>query len=313
VDLFKLLPQETGENVWFRQDGYLFLAKSDEHTAQLEKNTNLQNELSVHTRMLTRGEIRSKCSYLYLDGIKAGSFNHSDGSLFPFSVVWAFDKGIRNEGNRVITHCTVKGIETESGKIKKVITDCGEFETSVVVNAAGAWSPEIGRMVGVELPNHPEKHEALVTEPLRPFLGPNLVPMDTGLFIEQTMRGELYSCLGVEKGPASEYTPTFLFMKRISRLMIDLIPRLGSVKILRQWAGFYDITPDTNPILGPVEGIEGFIQCHGFMGHGFMMAPVIGELMAEYLDGGKIHPILETCRLERFKHGKLETEQMIIG
>ncbi|MCZ7585586.1 MAG: FAD-binding oxidoreductase [Deltaproteobacteria bacterium] len=127
------------------------------------------------------------------------------------------------------------------------------------------------------------------------------------------MRGEIYACLGVDKGPAKSYTPTFRFLTTISRLMIDLIPRLANVKILRQWGGFYDITPDTNPILGPMVKLPGFIQCHGFMGHGFMMAPVIGEVLAAWMDSGRTHPVLDACAPERFARGGSTRESMIIG
>jgi glycine/D-amino acid oxidase-like deaminating enzyme len=313
ISLFKSLASDTGENVWFRQGGYLFLAKNDSHVAQLETSVKLQNEHGSPTRMMTLGEIHRLCPYLNTDDVLAGSFNPNDGVLFPFSVVHAFAKGIKKHGNSLITHNPVTNIEIQSGKIRRVATDQVEIETSIIVNAAGTWAPAIGAMAGVDLPNYPEKHEALVTESLRPFLGPNLVPMDSGLFVSQTMRGEIYACLGVEKGPAEDYRSSFKFISAVSRAMIDLMPRLSAVKVLRQWGGYYDITPDTNPILGPVEGVEGFIQCHGFMGHGFMMAPAIGEIMAEFLVHEKIHPEIENCRLSRFQSGGLVAEKMIIG
>ena len=91
------------------------------------------------------------------------------------------------------------------------------------------------------------------------------------------------------------------------------MPRLGAVKVLRQWAGCYDITPDANPIVGPVDEVDEFWQCSGFMGHGFMMAPVIGKLLAQYIAEGTELPMFERWNLRRFKEGKLLTEAMIIG
>lgn len=313
VELYRGLASQTGENVWFRQDGYLFLAKTAEQETQLEAGVKLQNEHGVRSRLLTRTEIRSLCPELNIEGVRVGAYNADDGTLFPFSVSWAYAKGIAKHGNRILLHTDVTGIDGRDGRIERVHTSAGYIETECVVNCAGAWSPSIGNMLGVTLPNHPEKHEAIVTEALRPFLKPNLVPMDSGLFVSQTMRGEIYACVGVDKAPATSYMPTFAFMRKISRLMVELVPRLASVKVLRHWGGFYDITPDTNPILGPVRGWDGFIQCHGFMGHGFMMAPVIAELTAEYLVSGVRHPELDACRLERFEAGGLETERMIIG
>jgi len=313
VALFDRMAVEIGENIWFRKEGYLFLAKTDEDVRQNEKNVRLQNEHGVPSKILDRDEVRSMCPFLNMEVIKGGTFNPHDGTIFPFSVVWAYAKGVKAAGNNVATHCLVTGLESKKNGGWLVQTTRGDVNADLVVNAAGAWSPEIGKMAGVDLPNYPEKHEVLVTESLFPFLKPNLVPQDSGLFVSQTMRGEILACLGVDKNPAKDYRSTFRFVREVSRLLTDLIPSLARVKVLRQWAGFYDITPDTNPILGPVEGVNGFVQCHGFMGHGFMMAPAISEIMADFLDKGILHPVLESCRLERFKEGGLSKEQMIIG
>ncbi len=313
VELYERLTRETGENIWFRQDGYLFLARSPEQLAQLETNVALQNDHGVRSRIVNRTEIRSMCPFVNLDGVTGGAFNPKDGTIFPFSVLWAYARAIARFGHDLRTHTEVVGIDGSDGTITRVRTTRGDIETDLVVNAAGAWAPAIGEMLGVRLPNHPEKHEALVTEALRPFLGPNLVPMDSGLFVSQTMRGEIYACVGVDKHLPTGYTPTFRFARKVSRLMIELIPRLAPVKVLRQWGGYYDITPDTNPILGPVRHWPGFWQCHGFMGHGFMMAPVMGEIVAEAIVNGRGHPELDACYPERFENGQLATEQMIIG
>ena len=309
---FETFASRLGQNIWFRQGGYLFLAKSDAHVAALETNIRKQNENGVKTRLITRSEIKDRVPMINLDGIKAGAFNPTDGVLFPFPVLWGYANACRDLGVTIQDHTEVTGIETTNGRVTKVTTTAGEIETPMVINAAGAWSPQIGAMVGVELPNKPEKHEAIVTEPLRPFLNPNLVPMDSGMYLSQTMRGELYACVG-HKFEEANYTASFSFVRKVSRLMTDLIPRLGDVKLLRHWAGFYDTTPDTNPILGPVKEVEGFIQFHGFMGHGFMMAPAVARIMADYLANDKSHWLIEDCNLARFETGGLEAETMIIG
>ena len=90
-------------------------------------------------------------------------------------------------------------------------------------------------------------------------------------------------------------------------------PVLAEVKVLRQWAGCYDLTPDANPIVGPVDEIEGFFQASGFMGHGFMMAPIVGKLLAEAIATGKPEPRFEAWSLRRFREGKLLSESMILG
>ncbi|MBZ0272906.1 FAD-binding oxidoreductase [bacterium] len=313
VELFKALPIETGHNVWFRQGGYLFLAKSPAQLASLETNVLVEHEYGAKTRVLDVHEIGRRWPFLNLDGVAGGSFNAEDGVLFPFSVVWALAEGVRQHGGEVRTHVEVTGLDTAGNRVTRVRTNAGDIDADIVINAAGAWSPAIASMAGVRLPNYAEKHEAIVTEPLRPFLDPNVVPMDSGVWISQTMRGEIYACLGVDKGPANDYDPTWKFIRTISRRLVELIPRLSGVKVLRQWGGFYDVTPDANPIVGHAAPYENFWQCHGFVGHGFMMAPAVGEIVAARILRGTDDEIFWAWRLSRFEEGETRRETMIIG
>ncbi len=313
VELFESFPQDTGFNNWFRQCGYLFLACSDEQAAMFEKNVKLQNENGVASRLMSPSEIKRKVPEISLRGIVVGEFHRRDGVCFPYAMVWGYAKVCRELGVQVRPGTNVVGLEVRDKKIARVLTDRGAFDADLVVNAAAAWSPNIGAMCGVALPNYPEKHEAIVTEALRPFLESCLIPMDSGMYLAQTIRGELYACVGLDKAPAKNYDPTFAFIRKVSRLIVDLLPRAAGVKALRQWGGFYDITPDTNPIIGFVAEPENFYQYHGLMGHGFMFAPALSEMIAEHLVHGRLDPDIANYGLERFARGGLEAEKMIIG
>jgi sarcosine oxidase subunit beta len=313
VRLFESFPQDTGFNNWFRQCGYLFLAYSDEQAALFEANVKLQHENGVASRLMSPPAIQRLVPEINLDGIVVGAFHQRDGVCFPFAMVWGYAKVCRELGVRVLPGHEVVGLEMRGRKLTGVATNRGAFAADLVVNAAAAWSPRIGEMCGVALPNHPEKHEALVTEALHPFLSTCLVPMNSGMYAAQTMRGELYACVGLQKGPAADYDPSFAFMRKVSRLLIDLLPRAAGVKALRQWGGFYDITPDTNPIIGYVAEPGNFYQFHGLMGHGFMFAPALSELVADHLAGGKLDPDIANYGVERFARGGLEAEKLIIG
>ena len=103
------------------------------------------------------------------------------------------------------------------------------------------------------------------------------------------------------------------FLETLAREMVALVPRFAELKVLRQWAGPYDVSPDGHPILGEPPGVPGFYLACGFVGHGFMMAPIIAQLYAEWLAGGEKHEVFERCRLSRFAEGKMEKESMILG
>ena len=156
-------------------------------------------------------------------------------------------------------------------------------------------------MVGVELPTWPIRHEICSSEPLKPFLGPMVSELESGLYFSQSMRGEIVG--GVSLPPERTYSTrsTLAFLTTYARRLVALVPLLRRVKVLRQWAGAYDMSPDGNPILGcPDEAPELYLAC-GFVGHGFMMAPMIGVLYAEWLTGGARHEVFDRYRLARFR------------
>ena len=149
-------------------------------------------------------------------------------------------------------------------------------------------------MVGVELPNHPHRHEICASEPLKPWLGPLVADLSNGLYFSQSTRGEIVGGIGNQAVPEGDNQGSSnRFLALYARAITRVIPRLGAVKILRQWAGLYDISPDANPIVGPVDAVGGFLLLCGFMGHGFMMAPFVGQMMAEYLVHGKHADVVE--------------------
>jgi sarcosine oxidase subunit beta len=307
-------------NVWFRQGGYLFLARTEEKRSALEKSVALQNDLGLPTRMLSPKEARKLVPELDTDGVVAASYNADDGVVFPWPFVWGFAQAARKLGVEVATFTDVVGFDTTGSRIDAVrlrnISDgaTSTVRTHVVVNAAGAWAPEIALMLGVVLPNKPHRHEICSSEPLKPWLKPLVADLTDGLYFSQSTRGEIVGGIGQERVPEGiNQDSSFAFLGRYARSLLRTCPVLGGVKVLRQWAGCYDVTPDQNPIVGPVDEIEGFYQASGFVGHGFMMAPVVGKLIAQHIVDRTPLPMFERWNLRRFKEGKLLSEAMIIG
>ena len=310
-------------NVWFRQGGYLFLARTEDRRRALEASVKLQNDHNLPTRMLTPAEARAIVPELDTDGVVAASYNPEDGVVFPWPFVWGFAQAARKLGVQVRTFTDVVGFESHGSRIDGVVVKSVApgadakthvIETHKVVNACGAWSPAVARMLGVELPNTPHRHEICSTEPLKPWLKPLVADLTDGLYFSQSTRGEIVGGVGQERVPHGlNQESSFAFLGKYARALTRACPVLGDVKVLRQWAGCYDITPDANPIVGEVDGMEGFFQASGFMGHGFMMAPVMGKRIAEQIAHPSDSELFKKWNLRRFKEGKLLSEAMIIG
>ncbi len=234
--------------------------------------------------------------------------------MFPWPFLWGYATQALKRGVEVHLNTEVKAIERErSGFLLR--TGKGEVRARRVINAAGAWSPKVAAMLGLELPNRPHRHEILSTEPLKPFLQPMVSLLSSGLYFSQSMRGEIVTGVTYpDEDDGEVHLGSRLgFLAHLSRELISVMPRLADVKVLRQWAGPYDVSPDGHAILGEADGLPGFFLACGFVGHGFMMAPVMGELYADWLTGGPRHEIFDHCRLSRFADGTSVSEEMILG
>ncbi len=315
IALCRNFARELKVNIWLRQGGYLFLARNQADLVRLEKNAALQNQLGLKTRLLSTSEANQVVPELRLDAYAGAAYNPDDGIVFPWSFLWGYAARASELGVEFRTHEPVLSIERGDGYLLR--TTKGTLRAKRIVNAAGAWSPRIARMVGLELPNHPVRHEIFSSEPLKPFLQPMVSVIGTGLYFSQSMRGEIVSGITVP-GHASctvedSMKSSLAFLEHVGPALVSLCPRFADVKVLRAWAGPYDETEDGNPIVGAPEAMPDFFLCCGFSGHGFMMAPVIGKRYAELLTGGGRDELFDKWPLERFARGQLDREDFSIG
>jgi sarcosine oxidase subunit beta len=317
VELCRRFAVDLGVNVWFRQGGYLFLARNAAEVARLEKNIVLQNRCGVATRMLAPAAAQDIVPELDLTGIVGASYNPTDGILFPWPFLWGYARQAAAMGVRIFTQTPVGGLERLEGGGYTVHTPRGAVRARRVINATGAWSPKLAKLIGVDVPTYPIRHEICSSEPLKPFLRPMVSELASGLYCSQSMRGEIVGGVSLP-GHTSTYAmgSTLEFLATYARRLVRLMPILGDIKILRQWAGPYDQSPDGNPILGAAPEHPDFFLACGFVGHGFMMAPIVGKLYAEWLTGGAPHEIFGRYTLTRFRDGSgahQEKEDFNIG
>jgi sarcosine oxidase subunit beta len=316
VELCRRFAVDVGVNVWFRQGGYLFLARSAKEVARLERNIGVQNRCGVATRMLDPKGAQEIVPELDLAGIVGAAYNPTDGILFPWPFLWGYARQAAAHGARIFTQTEVTQLTATSDGYK-LDTPRGSVHARRVINATGAWSPKLAKLIGVDVPTYPIRHEICSSEPLKPFLRPMVSELSSGLYCSQSMRGEIVGGVSLP-GHGSTYAmgSTLEFLATYARRLVRLMPILGDIKILRQWAGPYDQSPDGNPVVGAVPGHPNFFLACGFVGHGFMMAPIVAKLYAEWLTGGPKHEIFERYTLARFTDGSAvahEKEDFNIG
>jgi heterotetrameric sarcosine oxidase beta subunit len=319
IDICAHFAQELGTNIWMRQGGYLFLAREAQLLARMEAVIALQNRCDVPTRVLSSAEVMSLVPELDVRAFAGAWYNPTDAIVFPWPFLWGYARAAARRGVEIHTFTPVRAIARRPDGAFLLDTPKGTVRAQRVVNAAGAWSPQVARLVGLELPTWPVRHEILSTEPLKPFLKPMVSVIDTGLYFSQSLRGEIVGGITLpereedRRARAIRLGSRLEFVEAMAAGLVEAMPRLGNVKVVRQWAGPYDLTPDNSPIVGEAPTVPGFFLCSGFVGHGFMMAPVVAKHYAVHLTGGPTHDLFHKWRLGRFAEGKLEHEDLIIG
>lgn len=320
IKRFKTLSQELGHNLFWRQCGYLFVAREDHQIEALEQSVAFQNRHGVRTKLLEPGHAKEIVPELDIHGagIVKASYNPDDATLFPWPLVWGYHERCLEAGVEIHPFTTVTDLvqDPATNRITGVKTDKGTIECDWVVNATGAWSNTITRMVGLELPIRPERHEILVTEPLKPFLRCMLVDVSTGLYTNQSSRGEIVGGISEpDHAITMDWRSTLPFAMHQARTLTTLLPVLKSVSLLRQWAGSYDMTPDGKPIIEAHEEVPGLVTAAGFSGHGIMTSPVSVEIAADLIEGKKPRFDLYGMSTKRFLPGAPEgdKETMVIG
>ncbi len=319
IEACKSLAQELGINLWFRQGGYLILARDPAGEKRLVRNAELHAEVGAPTRLLTGAEAQGIVPQLDVSDVRMASFNPEDGVVFPWPFVWGYASQAVKHGVLLRTHTAVTHVEPAGDRYHLHLSTGEQLSAGRIVNATGAWSHGINHGLGIELPNQPHRHEILSSEPLKPFLDPLVVDLGSGLYFSQSTRGELVT--GITLPDAADGSDTALtlhsslrFLGHISRTLTRLMPVVAGMKVLRQWVGPYDVSPDGDAIVGPSPGHHNVIQVCGFTGHGFMMAPAVGRMIAHWLADGTTHPMLTRWDPSRFADGRAHRhEDMIIG
>lgn len=315
LNIFENLPDELDYpyDMEFKQKGYLMLAHTEREWAQLRQNVEIQNRLHINSRLCTPGQAREIVPVLNTEGMLGATFNNRDGHANPFHVTRAYLMAAERLGADINYFTEVTSIKSNGYRVKSVTTDKGVVATPVVINAAGPWAKPVAAMVGIDLPLFTQRHQILVTEPIGKVLDPMVMSLSLGIYCQQTPHGSLVMGMGDPREPKGyDIGHSWTFLEKMCSIMTHLLPVLKNVRVVRQWSGLYTVTPDAHPILGSVPELEGYYQAVGFSGHGFMLAPVVGELIAEMVTGKKPHIDIGALDLGRFQRGEYNIEPSVV-
>jgi len=294
IEIFASWKELYGDDIWWEQGGYCFLAFTNEHEQMLKNTVRQQKEYGLNIDYVNADKIIELVPGINKDSLLGGTYSPEDGNSSPLLALHAFYRKSKEFGADYNFSEEVISITTKNKKITSVKTNKAEYKAQAIINAAGAHAKDLGNMINIDLPVVPESHEAGITEPVKNFFSTMVIDIkpekdekfenSKNYYFYQNKEGKIIFCLTPEPNiPGVDRRETSSFLPQISKRMVNLLPRLKNIKIRRTWRGLYPMTPDGNPIIGRVNNIEGYINAVGMCGQGFMLGPGLGELLSRVI------------------------------
>jgi sarcosine oxidase subunit beta len=314
LKLYERMSSDLGWNVLFSQCGHLTLGHNDSSVTGLRVRAENNQLLGVNSRMIGPEEVGKLVPSINVSRearypILAALYHPPGGIIRHDAVVWGYARACDRMGIEIHPFTEVTDITVENHKVTNVITNKGRIAAGAVLNATAGWATTISRMAGVPLPIVTHPLQACVTEPLKPFLNLVIVSATLHVYLSQTDKGELV--IGAEIDPYQSYSmkSTLPTLEQMATYTLELFPRLHGVRVLRQWAGICDMTPDFAPIMGAASEVSNFYMDVGWGTYGFKAAPISGSCMAELIATGKTPRLIEPFSPTRFATGQLVGEK----
>ncbi|MBV8477544.1 MAG: FAD-dependent oxidoreductase [Acidobacteria bacterium] len=314
VQMYKQLSGELKWNLLFSQCGHLTLAHSDSAVAGLRVRAGNNQALGVDSRIIYPEEIRKLVPAMDLSirphlPVLAALYHPPGGSIRHDAVVWGYARACDRMGVEIHPYTEVTGIHVSRGQAESLTTTRGEIVAGAVANATAGWASTVAKMAGVALPIVSHPLQACVTEPLKPFLDKVIVSASLHVYVNQTDKGELV--IGAEIDPYQSYSlkGTLPTLEQMATYTLELFPQLSGLRVLRQWAGICDMTPDYAPIIGVSRELKNYFVDVGWGTYGFKAAPAAAKNLAELIATGKTPKLIEAFSPVRFYGGQLVGEK----
>jgi sarcosine oxidase subunit beta len=314
VELFQDLSRELNLNLFYSERGHFTLAHSPASLNTQRWRAEVNKHLGIESEVVGPDFIKKTVPGIDLQvgGHQApihGALYHPPGAIARHdAVAWGYARGADQRGAEIHQQTAVTDIEVRDGAVAGVHTDKGFIKTRKVLSAVAGWTTHTTAMVGLRTPLVIHPLQALVTEPLKPWLNSIVVSASLHLYVSQSSRGELVAGASLDPYELISMRSTLDFAESMSAGLLDLFPCVGDVKVLRQWAGLCDMTPDFSPIMGTTP-IKGFYIDAGWGTWGFKATPISGKTMASTLANDHNHDLIRAFNLSRFKQMELVGEK----
>jgi sarcosine oxidase subunit beta len=317
-DLYRNLSTELDFNLLMSRRGLFWLAHS-ENSLRLQRERALLNQaFDVDTVFIGPEGVRELCPQIDLSaGGKGqpilGASYHPPGSVIRHdAVVWGYAAAAQRLGVHVHEGVEVTGIDTQHGRAVGIETTAGSIAAGAVVSATAGYSSTVAAFAGVRLPIVTHPLQAFVTEPYKPILDRIVASADMLIYVSQTSRGEIIVGAEIERYTTYSTRSTFSFLAECASRAIDLLPFTAGLRILRQWTGLCDMSPDYSPLMGPTE-VEGFYITAGWGTWGFKAIPAGGLGMAELVATGSAPGMIAPFRIDRFRDDRAIPDRSSAG
>ena len=307
--------KETGWNSLFDVSGYLWLIHNEQVLKEFRDKNRMWSKIGVGGKILDIDELKKMFPYVKADNYVGAFYGPQDGKIHHDHIIYGYLHASKKLGAKIFTNTEVRKILVKNGEVVGLEIDGKVKKFDYVVVAAGVYSKKLLEGCGVEIPIEAQRKEIGVTDPVKYFINPLIIDSKTGAYFGQTLRGEVIG--SIPKPKISGLVPlenTIVWLSSWAKAISKIVPVLKSLKILRIWSGFYAVTPDHSHILGRGEDWpDGLYVNTGYSGHGFMMAPLGGKLLAKYIATGEIHKLMKPFTPNRFKRREYIKEIMVIG
>jgi len=315
IEAFAHMQEELGyEGELYWPVGYLFCLSDAARWKAYQAKAEMQRALGIAVETLTPAEVAHRWPVLATADLVGATFCASDGLADPAGVTNAYCAAAKRLGARLEFATEVTAVRVEDGRVAGVRTPVGDVAAPVVVNATGPYAAAFAELAGVSLPVLPVRRQIFTTQPVDwlPADFPMVVDVKTGVYMHKESGGLLLGLADAAEPPSYHTNVDDDFRDRVFGLALDRLPRLEDAAYRTGWGGLYEVTPDHNAILGPAPEVDGFWLANGFSGHGFMHAPAVGAVLAEWIVDGRSRLDVSELSPRRFAEHALVLEENVI-